>query len=469
MRFVMKFGGTSIGDAEAIGRAVKIINDHLQEKHEIIVVISALPGVTDELANISERAAEGNLTAIKEFLEKLQAFHQEAANKSIQNNKVLSEINEELSRVSNELGEILRSVAHLRELTPRSKDFLLTFGEKFSAPIFCGTAKNAGLNAVWFTGGDAGITTDEHFGDANPLMELTGRKVKAMIEPLLKEGKLPIVAGYGACSPHGIETTLGRGGSDYTATILGASLEADEVIIWKDVDGLMTADPKIEPNAKVIPRISYDEASELAYFGTKAMHPKALEPVTSKQIPIRVKSSFHPSRDGTLIGSDRSVRSQDIVKAVTLVDDVGLISVAGAGMVGLPGVAAKVFKILGDAGISILMISQASSEAGISFVAPMDKLQTATNKLELGLLGTEFVRDVSAESNVCVIAAVGAGMKGTRGVAARVFKAVSDSGINVRMIAQGSSELNISFVVAREDGYKAVRALHQEFALQNSN
>jgi aspartate kinase len=467
MRFVMKFGGTSVGDAEGIRRAVKIIDDQRSQGHEIVAVVSALPGVTDEILSSSKKAVDGNLTVIKEYLEKLQALHHETANRCIRDRKVLTEVEAQLSRVSNELGETLRSVGHLRELTPRSLDFLLTFGEKFSAPIFCGSAKDAGLNAVWFTGGDAGITTDEHFGEAKPLMEVTSRKVKAVIEPLLKDGKLPIVAGYGACSPHGIETTLGRGGSDYTATILGASLKADEVIIWKDVDGLMTADPKIEPGAKVIPKISYEEASELAYFGTKALHPKALEPAANKQIPIRVKSSLHPSQEGTLIASDRSVRSQEIVKAVTLVDNVGMISVAGAGMTGLPGVAARVFKTLGDAGISILMISQSSSEADISFVAPMDKLQTATNKLELELMGTEFVSDVSAESNVCVIAAVGAGMKGTPGVAARIFKAVSDNGINVRMIAQGSSELNISFVVSREDGAKAVRALHREFALAN--
>jgi aspartate kinase len=288
------------------------------------------------------------------------------------------------------------------------------------------------------------------------------------MDPLLKMGKLPIVAGYGACSPHGITTTLGRGGSDYTATLIGASLDADEIVIWKEVEGLMTADPKIEPDARVIQRISYAEASEMAYFGAKAIHPRALEPAAAKQIPVRIRSPLYSS-DGTLIASDRPVKSEGIVKAVTLVNDVALISITGAGMAGLPGVAARVFKILGDAGINILMISQSSSEAGISFVTPAAKLEVAANALELGLLGTELVENISKEDEVCIVAAVGAGMKGTLGVAAKVFKAVSEKGINVRMIAQGSSELNISFVVAENDGQKAVQALHQEFELAKAH
>jgi len=326
-----------------------------------------------------------------------------------------------------------------------------------------------GLRAEWLTGGDAGITTDENFGEANPLLDVTMQKVKAKVEPMLEAGKLPVVAGYGACSPHGLTTTLGRGGSDYTATLIGRALDADEILIWKDVEGLMTADPKIEPKAKILHQISYAEASEMAYFGAKAIHPRALESVVDKQIPIRIRSSLDLTSEGTLVVGDQAVRSEGIVKAVTLVDKVAMISVTGAGMAGLPGVAARVFRVLGDAGVNILMISQSSSEAGISFVVPREKLQKATNALELGLLGTEFVKNITSEDDVCVVAAVGAGMKGTPGVAARVFKAVADRDVNVRMIAQGSSELNISFVVAEKDGPKAVRALHQEFNLGESS
>ena len=231
-----------------------------------------------------------------------------------------------------------------------------------------------GLKSECLTGCDTGITTDENFGEANPLIDITVRKVKAKLEPMLNEGKLPVVAGYGACSPHGITTTLGRGGSDYTATLIATALDADEVLIWKDVEGLMTADPKIEPNARVLHRISYAEASEMAYFGAKAIHPRALQPVMDKQIPVRIRSSLDLASQGTLVAGDREVKTGAVVKAVTLVSQVAMVSVTGAGMAGLPGVAAKVFKVLGDAGINILMISQSSSEAGISFVVPREKL-----------------------------------------------------------------------------------------------
>jgi aspartate kinase len=461
----MKFGGTSVANADAMLRAVHILRAHRLQGHEIVVVTSALPGVTDELINISKDAVDGNLEMINKFLEKHLELHHQTARNCIRDSEILRTVINQLTETLRELGEILRSVAHLRELTPRSKDFILSFGERLSAPIFCGAANDLGLKADWFTGGDAGITTDENFGEAKPLLNVTTQRVKTKLEPLLKAGRLPVIAGYGACSPHGLTTTLGRGGSDYTATLIGASLDADEVSIWKDVEGLMTADPKIEPKARVIHQISYDEASEMAYFGAKAIHPRALDPVVAKQIPVRVRSSLHEEDEGTLITSGPTVRSESIVKAVTLVNDVALISVRGAGMVGLPGVAAKVFKLLGDAGINILMISQSSSEAGISFVAGRDKLQAATNALEVGLLGTELVENISTENDVSVVAAVGAGMKGAPGVAARVFKAVAERKINVRMIAQGSSELNISFVVAEQDGREAVRAIHQEFEL----
>jgi len=467
LRLVMKFGGTSVGDADAIIRTVRIINDHMHQGHEVVIVTSALPRVTDELVEISEVAVKGDLEAINAFLKKNLERHMEIVGRCIHDPKILSEVNDELTRTSGELSEILRSVAHLRELTSRSKDFLLSFGEKLSAPIVCAAVNDSGAVAEWLTGCEAGIITDENFGEAKPLMDVASRKIRAKLEPILKARKLPIVAGYGACSPHGITTTLGRGGSDYTVTLIGASLDADEIIIWKDVEGLMTADPKIEPNAKVIHRISYGEANEMAYFGAKLIHPRALEPAAAKQIPVRIRSPLHPST-GTLIAKNRTVRNEGAVKAVSLVNNVALISVTGAGMAGLPGVAARVFKILGDAGINILMISQSSSEAGISFVTPKAKLQTATSTLELGLLGSELVENITKEDDVCVVAAVGAGMKGTPGVAARLFKAVSDEKINVRMIAQGSSELNISFVVSEKDGHKAIRALHKEFQLEET-
>ncbi len=468
MRLVMKFGGASLGDTQGIQGVVEILREYKLKGDEIVAVTSALPKITDRLVSISERAVEGTAQVIDSFVQEILDLHCNVAKDCIRDSEIRNRVLDELRKTSEELGDILWSIARLRELSPRTKDFLLPFGERLSTPIVCGASQDSGLKAEWLTGGDAGITTDENFGDANPLIDITTRHVKAKLEPLLKEGKLPFVAGYGASSPHGVITTLGRGGSDYTATLIGAALGADEVVIWKEVEGLMTADPKIEPNARVLNRISYPEASEMAYFGTKAIHPKALEPVAERQIPVRVKSSLDPAGEGTLIAGDSLVRSNGIVKAVTLIEKVGMITVTGAGMAGQTGVAAKVFKVLGEAGVNILMISQSSSEAGISLVLSREGLAAATNALELGMLGTPSVRNVTPENDVCVIAAVGAGMKGTPGVAAKIFKAVADRSVNIRMIAQGSSELNVSFVVAEKDGPTAVRALHQEFELGRS-
>ncbi|MFI5448398.1 MAG: aspartate kinase [Candidatus Bathyarchaeia archaeon] len=465
MRIIMKFGGASIGDSKGVSHAITIINDFAKKGDQILVVVSALPNVTDELVNICEKAIDGDLKSITDFMERVRELHAKMAKGCIHDTRLLSEVIDELDQTSRELEEILHSVAKLMELTPRSRDFILSFGEKMSAPLICGAVKDSGLKARWFTGCEAGVTTDENFGEAKPLMDLTIRRVKEQLEPLLMARTIPIVAGYSACSPHGTTTTLGRGGSDYTATLLGAAIDADEVVIWKEVDGLMTADPKIEPNAKVLERISYAEASEMAYFGAKAIHPKALEPVSVKQIPVRIRSSNDLTTRGTLIAGEGVVRSEGVVKAVTCIDKVGMISVAGAEMSGLAGIAARVFNVLSESGINVLMISQSSSETGISFVTPRDKLRRATNVLELTTLGAEYVKNVTAEDDVCVIAAVGAGMRGTPGVAARVFKAVAEKGVNVRMIAQGSSELNISFVVPEREGPTAVRALHEEFEL----
>ena len=274
-----------------------------------------------------------------------------------------------------------------------------------------------------------------------------------------------VITGYIAATLEGVTTTLGRGGSDYTATIIGAALGVDEVWIWTSVDGLMTSDPKIVPDAKVIPEVSFQEATEMAVFGAKVMHLRALEPAMEENIPVRIRSIFNPESPGTLIVKEQKIKPIDVVKAITLVKDAALVNVSGAGMIGAPGTAAKVFDVLGKKNINMLMFSQSVSEANISFIINRGSLEKAVNALEIALLGRGLIREVTAEDDICVVAVVGAGMRGTPGVASRVFSAVARRGINIRMIAQGSSELNISFVVKEADGEEAVRAIHEEFRL----
>lgn len=464
-RLVMKFGGTSLAAGENFRLVADLVSNYVNQGFEVVVVVSALKGVTDRLIEASEHAKTGDLETIYRFKREITEEHLEAARKSIRDPNIRREVSDALRRTLDELEKVLTGIAYVGELTPKSRDYVLSFGEKLSTRIAWGTLRDAGLNAQYFTGGSAGIVTDSNFGEAKPLMNVTKHQVKSRIEPLLEEGVVPVITGYIAATPEGVTTTLGRGGSDYTATIIGAALGVDEVWIWTSVDGLMTSDPKIVPDAKVIPEVSFQEATEMAVFGAKVMHPRALEPAMEENIPVRIRSIFNPESLGTLIVKEQKIKPVDVVKAITLVKDVALVNVSGAGMIGAPGTAAKVFDVLGKKNINILMISQSVSEANISFIINRGLLEKAVNALEIALLGRGLIREVTAEDDICVVAVVGAGMRGTPGVASRVFSAVARRGINIRMIAQGSSELNISFVVKEVDGEEAVRAIHEEFRL----
>jgi aspartate kinase len=296
-------------------------------------------------------------------------------------------------------------------------------------------------------------------------LNVTIHGLKERIGPLLEEKIVPVITGYIAATQDGVITTIGRGGSDYTATIVGVALTADEVWIWTDVDGIMTADPKIIISARMLPELSYREAAEMAIFGAKAMHPRALEPVIKEKIPVRIRNVFHPENPGTLISDNQPRRLINVVKAVALIKDVAMVNVRGASMVGAPGSYAEVFNVLGRNNINIMMISTAVSEANISLVIRRNLVGRALSSLEIALLGRGLISEVTAEDDVSVIAVMGANMKGTLGVASKIFSTVARKGINIRMIAQGSSELNISFVVKEKDGPNVVRAIHEEFKL----
>ena len=461
----MKFGGTSLDNGEMIKHVAKLIKNLVLKRNNLIVVVSAMADVTDRLIEATENAVKSDQKTVRDFVETLSELQMDAAKRCIHSKALLKRVLVEIDKLSKDIEKVLMSISYLREVTPRSKDYILSFGEKFSAAILCTALEDLGLKAKSFTGGDAGIVTDNRFGEARPLMKVTALQVKTRLEPVLEQGVIPVIAGFIAFTQDGITTTLGRGSSDYTATILGASLEMDEVWIWTDTDGLMTADPKVEPLAKTIPLLSYAEATEMAYFGAKAMHPQALEPAIENSIPVRIKNTLKPDKECTLIVSEKSIGKENVAKSIAIIKGVALVTVSGAFMIGAPGVAAKVFGILGENKINVLMISQSSSQANMSFIVKREELALCVNTLELSLLGQGIAKEITSEDDVCIIAIVGAGMKGTPGVAARIFSAIAEEGINVRMIAQGSSELNISFVIKEEKGILAVRKLHKEFQL----
>ncbi|MCX8176743.1 MAG: aspartate kinase [Candidatus Bathyarchaeota archaeon] len=465
MKIVMKFGGTSVTGRENVQRVASLITSNVKLGHKVVAVISALDGVTEKLLEAAELAEKRNRDFIKPFKQEILERHLNLASESLEITSVRKEVHEMITETVDELEKVLTGIIYVGELTPRSKDYILSFGERLSAPIIYGAVKCLGFEAKYLTGADAGIVTDSNFGEASPLMNVTEHQIKARLLPLLEKNVIPIITGFIAATQEGVITTLGRGGSDYTATIIGASIEADEVWIWTDVDGLMTADPKIVPKAKTIPEISFEEALEMAVFGAKAMHPRALEPIMDKQTTVKIKNIFNPTAPGTMLVREMRIKPGTTVKAVTLLRDVGVITLSGASMIGTPGTAAKVFDVLGKNGINVLMISQGASEANISIAIRRRVLDRAVNALEVALLGRGLIREITAEDDVCIISAVGAGMKNTPGIASRIFTAVARKGINVRMIAQGSSELNISFVVKEADAKAAVQAIHDEFRL----
>jgi len=465
MKAVMKFGGVSVADGDKLRKAGTIVRKFHRDGLSLVVVTSAMHGVTDALIDIAKKASRGDKKSVTEFVEQMHQKHRRAAEAAIMDEQILGRTMSTVDGRIEELRNILLGVSHIGELTPRSRDFVIGYGEKLSAPVLQGVLEDLDIKSRALTGGEAGIVTDDRYGDATPLMNVTAHQVRQTLEPLLREGIVPVISGFVGSTQDGVQTTLGRGGSDYTASIIGAALKVDEVWVWKDVDGLMTANPKLVKSAKMIDVISFAEAMELAHFGAEVVHPKALECASKYKLSFRIKATKDPDATGTAIESEVKVKAGDVVKAISNINDVSLITVSGASMVGTPRLAAKVLQILTDEEVDVLMISQSSSEENITLAIPKAGGATAQNALELALLGTKQVREVSVEEGLSIVAVVGAGMKGTPGVAARVFGTMAKGGVNIRAIAQGSSELNISFIVKKADAKKAVDALHSDFRL----
>ncbi len=459
----MKFGGSSLVNSARIRNAARIVQ-RFSHENKIVVVASAMNDTTDRLLEIGEWALKGDNSRVRKSLARIQTLHRKTA-QATSSKKMAKEVVDRIDRLNTDLGKTVEGISHLRELTPRSKDYLLSFGERFSTPILAAAIRNQGLNARALTGAEAGITSDEKFGEARPLAEVSYHEIRRRLDPLLARNEIPVVTGFIAVTLAGTITTLGIGGSDYTASLLGAALNTDEIWIWTDVDGLMTADPRIVKDARLLPMVSFGEALELSYFGAKMMHPRAMQPAAQRKIPVRIRNSSKPTLEGTLVSSAETNDGGRVVKAVSIIRSVGIVTVSGAGMIGSPGTAAKVFTALGSSNVNVMMISQGSSEATISCVVSRKDVDNAVRALQLALLGQGLVDKVVAEKDACIIAVVGSGMKGTPGVAARIFGAVARKKINVRVVAQGSSEYNVSFAVSEEEGPEAVRVIHDEFQL----
>jgi len=462
---VMKFGGTSVGDANRIRRAAGIAAQASKER-AVVVVVSAMSSVTNTLIASAGKAATGDEAAAEALTRALQEKHHETIGNLISDaenrRQLLSEIDALIERAAN----YCRGCALLGELSPRALDVIAGTGERLTARMTAAVLREMGLHGLALDATDL-IVTDEVHGGARPLAEPTRKKTQAALFPMLEKGGIPVVTGYIAATAKGIPTTLGRGGSDYSATILGSALDAREVIIWTDVNGVLTADPRMVPDAATLDEVSYIEAGELAFFGAKVLHPMTLRPVIESAIPVWIRNSFQPELEGTKITHTVRPAPQG-VKAVTATRDVAMIAIAGPGIIGVPDIAARIFTASASAHANIVMISQSSSQDSICFVVQAADAARTERVLRDALhedVHQHNLEHIKVNRNVAIVAAIGENMSGTPGIAGRVFSTMGKEGINIIAIAQGSSEYNISFLVESSGMEKAVKALHQAFGL----
>src|SRR6201993_2723676 len=417
---VMKFGGTSVGDAACIGRAAQIIAEGARAG-KCLAVVSAMSGVTNRLIEAAKSAQTGNATGAITIVQALRTQHEAALASLVKSEEERERVRQRMKAVLAEGSRFCEGTALLRELSLRTLDAISSLGERLSAPLVAAVVKELGLAGESLEASEL-IVTDDFPGGADPLMKETRVKSQARIFPLLEKGIVPIVTGFIGSTEDGELTTLGRGGSDYSATILGAALDAEEVIIWTDVDGVLTPDPRLINEARTIPGISYREAAELAFFGAKVLHPKTLKPVVQAAIPVWIRNSFAPEKPGTKITPKGG--SNTGVKALTAIRDVTLISLGGPGIVGLTDVVGRTFSTIAEVRANGLLISQSSSQNDICF-----SVSSADAERTIEALRREFAEDlkhekvehINVDPNIAIVAVVGENMRGTPGVAGRTF------------------------------------------------
>jgi len=465
---VMKFGGTSVGSVDALTKATQIIKDARVEYPRVVVIASAMSGVTDLLLKCATLAVQGNVDSLPQAESILREKHFSAADALINDEKLREDTKQQINCLIQLLVDLCRAIAVLGEASPRALDAVASLGERMSVRLLGAVAETAGVKVKIIESSEF-IVTNSHFQIANPDFVVTTEKTRRLLNPLLDEGIIPITTGFIGATPEGVITTLGRGGSDYSAAIIGSVLPADEVWIWTDVDGIMTADPRLVPLAKTLPEINYSEVAELAYYGAKVLHPKTIRPVLEAGIGLRICNTFNPSHPGTrLIANGHSngkvYKGEQVIKAVTAIRNQKLVTIEGRGMLGVPGVAARAFGAVASTGTSVPLITQASSEQSICFAVPSEATNQVLDALQRNFANEISERDIDrvwATDEIAIITVVGTGTRNTPGVAGRIFSKLGDNDINVLAIAHGSSDVSISMVVETKDTECAVKALHE--------
>jgi bifunctional aspartokinase / homoserine dehydrogenase 1 len=456
---VLKFGGTSVANAENISKVISLTLDALQ-KDKIILVASALGGITDMLIQTAASAAAGDET-YKDKLQEIEHRHLETVRTLLPITRQSAALSAVKTRC-NEIEDICSGVFLLGELSARTQDKIVSYGELLSSFIIAARFAALDHDHAWKDTREL-IVTDSRFGHASVDFAKTNRKIKDYFDNT--SSSLVIVPGFIAANDKGITTTLGRGGSDYTAAILAAATEATSLEIWTDVSGMMTADPRLVSNVKLIPRISYQEAMELSHFGAKVIYPPTIQPVMRKNIPVWIKNTFAPHEPGTVIELEAS-HNGDSIRGISSIPDIALLSLEGSGMVGIPGFSKRLFEALSSHQINVILITQGSSEHSICVGIDETNAAAAKNAIDHSFhpeITAGTVDPLTVETGLSVIALVGEHMKSHPGISGKLFGALGRNGVNVRAIAQGSSERNISAVIAAADVKKAINVLHEEF------
>ena len=456
---VLKFGGTSVANAENILKVISIVQQALK-KDKAIVVVSALGGITDLLLQAATSAADGDET-YREKLLTIEQRHLEVVKQLIpvtQQSQLLSLV----KKSCNEIEDICNGIFLLRELTPRTKDRISSYGELISSQIISAKFNHDGIPAAWKDSSEL-IFTNSTFTAAEVDFLATNQTIRDYFKT--HNESLFIFPGFVAADSRGITTTLGRGGSDYTAAIIASAIHAKILEIWTDVSGMMTADPRLTSNARIIPHISYQEAMELSHFGAKVIYPPTIQPVMSLGIPVWIKNTFSPADEGTLIESVAN-RNGNIVRGISSINNIALISLEGSGMIGIPGFSKRLFEALSNERINVILITQSSSEHSICVGIEVSSALSAKQAVDAAFaneIALQKVEPLKIEAELSIVALVGENMKSHPGISGRMFSAMGRNGVNIRAIAQGSSEKNISAVIATKDVRKAINVLHEEF------
>ena len=460
---VHKFGGTSVANAERMFAVARLVAE-ARDSARVIVVASAMGGVTDGLVGAINAAIKGKTEASLRAIDDIALRHHQTL--AALGGPAEGPVPQALDRVADNIRALLRAGAVLRELSVRTCDRILAAGEKLSVPLVATALQRIGVPAIPALA-DTFLETNARFGESTPIPGVCERMIAAAMAPFLADDIVPVVTGFSGRAPDGATTTLGRGGSDYTATLIADAVGATEVTIWTDVDGVYTSDPRVVPDARPLEQLNFREAAELAYYGAKVLHQRTIIPVAKRGIPVRIRSSFEPSLPGTLVDGHLTPGSHP-VKAISAVGQHALLAIEGKGMAGVPGVAARVFEALARDDINVTLISQSSAESSICFAVPVKNACVAEARLKRAFaaeLARGDVEEITVRLGVALLAVVGLGMARTPGVAARVFACLGRCRINVLAIAQGSSELNISLAIDEADTVEALRALHPEFGL----